>query len=118
MTIHGNYIIFGCLLYFTNWQRPPIVAAKRGSKIFEYNGDACFPSRVLYSENSDQLNFKELDGELNALDFLTNANKWKLDPKNAVSSSGKIAVLGMHSWTSSLKPLYDKKYKKLDGSLI
>ena len=116
ITIHVHYIIFGCLLCFVNCQDPPLIKAQ-GGIIFESIGRACFPDKVLYSGQSDKVNTKELDEEVNALEFLTSASKWKKGSKKAVSDAGKIAVLAMHSWTFSLKPVFDGKVKKIDGSL-
>ena len=117
MTVHVHYIIFGCLFYFTSCQRPPIFGAQGRTELFESIGLACSPDKVLYSGKSYKVNIKELDEEVNALEFLTSASKWKKGSKKAVSNTGKIGVLAMHSWTFSLKPVFDGKVKRIDGSL-
>ena len=117
MAIYLQLILLVTLLHQSVCQRPPSAEAARATPLFEEVGAACSPQTSLYSGQSNAVDIKIIEKEVNALESLTNASKWKKQAKRGASATGQIANLFMHSYSVSAKPILDGKVKDIDGKV-
>ena len=88
-----------------------------GKDLFYTNGVACEPHKALYVGESKANDVASIDRETKALEYTTDAEKWKKKVKEGTSKSGQTANLFMHTYNLAIKPKFDKKLKIVTDEL-
>lgn len=88
-----------------------------GKKLFYSNGVASEPNNALYAGESKANDVATIDKETKALEYTTDAKKWKEKVKEGTSKSGQTANLFMHTYNLAIKPKFDKKLKIVTDEL-
>ena len=88
-----------------------------GKDLFYTNGVVCEPHKALYMGESKANDVASIDKETKALEYTTDAKKWKKKVKEGTSKSAQTANLFMHTYNLAIKPKFDKKLKIVTDEL-
>ena len=81
MSAHPSTILV--LLIFKFICGLPVEGRWGSTRLFTQSGTACFPNQALYKGESKEKDISAIDFEAGALEYTTNAKKWKKNSKNS-----------------------------------
>ena len=115
----GNGAVVLALLLFTliGEVYPGSQTLGEGKDLFYEMGVACEPHKALYMGESKANDVASIDKETKALEYTTDAKKWKKKVKEGTSKSAQTANMFMHTYNLAIKPKFDKKLKIVTDEL-
>ena len=115
MSAHPSTILV--LLIFEFICGLPVEGRWGSTRLFTQSGTACFPNQALYKGESKEKDISAIDSEAGALEYTTNAKKWKKTAKTATSKISQVAGLFMHSYNIAIKSKFDERLKEVNDKI-